>query len=800
MRLWHIIRTRTASLLLRRRREAELREELQQHIERETERLQASGLTPDAARQQALRHFGGVEWAKEQCRDARGTARLDSLGRDTRYAIRRLIRDWRFTAAAVSILGLGIGANTAIFSLVNASLFRGQALAEPHRLVDLYQNGSNRGGVDGNSYPAYLDMAASTDVFAGTTAALVPSGVNYLDAGVLRPAVAEHTTASYLSVLGLQPSLGRWFTAAEDVPGAAVVAVLGHEAWRRKFGSAPSVIGRTIRIDSVPVTIVGVGPAGHRATIDLGIVTDFWLPISSLPALGAPPRTLTRRPEEAAFSVKARLRDGVTVEQAQAAMSILGTRLAAEYPQEDPGRGIAVYASSDVRVHPQMDGLLRAVASILLVVVGLVLAIACSNLATLLLVRGTARVKEISVRLALGATRGQLVRHLLTENLMLSAGGCIAGCLLAWWAIRSLAAIDLPMVVDLSLDYRVLAFAVAISLVTGVAFGLAPALKATRVDLVPTLRGDGETRLSENRWLTVKNALVVVQVMVSVLLLGGTSLFLQLLHASRTMRTGFAVDGVAMIETDTRYAGYSAILARAGARGGSTARGRDARRAIGGADAWAAHGPDWRARDRRGREGDGRPGRWLAPGHGHLGGARVLRRHGDSHPVRTRPRRAGCPGCAARRGDQREHGAAVLRRGRRSQRGRPPVQARGGRVGGRLDRGGRRGAGHQDLARRSDAAGFLPVVRPVGSAADDRGRPHLPRRRGPRRRDAARAAHGERHAARRLGQDDGASSRGVADCAEGGGDVPRRVGSAGPVPGRDRALRRRRLRRVAPVP
>ena len=562
MRLWHILRTRTASLLLRRRREAEMREELQQHIERETERLQASGLTPDAARQQALRHFGGVEWAKEQCRDARGTARLDSLRRDTRHALRRLIRDWRFTAAAVSILGLGIGANTAIFSLVNASLFRGQALAEPHRLVDLYQNGSNRGGVDGNSYPAYLDMAASTDVFAGTTAALVPSGVNYLDAGVLRPAVAEHTTASYLSVLGLQPSLGRWFTAAEDVPGAAVVAVLGHEAWRRKFGSAPSVIGRTIRIDSVPVTIVGVGPAGHRATIDLGIVTDFWLPISSLPALGAPPRTLTRRPEEAAFSVKARLRDGVTVEQAQAAMSILGTRLAAEYPQEDPGRGIAVYASSDVRVHPQMDGLLRAVASILLVVVGLVLAIACSNLATLLLVRGTARMKEISVRLALGATRGQLVRHLLTENLMLSAGGCIAGCLLAWWAIRSLAAVDLPMVVDLSLDYRVLAFAVAISLVTGVAFGLAPALKATRVDLVPTLRGDGETRLSENRWLTVKNALVVVQVMVSVLLLGGTSLFLQLLHASRTMRTGFAVDSVAMIETDTRYAGYSAILAR----------------------------------------------------------------------------------------------------------------------------------------------------------------------------------------------------------------------------------------------
>src|SRR3954470_3053880 len=476
MRLWHMLRTRTASLLCRRRGEAESREELQQHLDRETERLVASGLTHEAARQLALRHFGGVEWAKELCRDARGTARIDSVARDTRYAVRRLLREWRFTAAAVVILGLGIGANTAIFSLVNATLFRTQPLAERDRLVDVYQVGSNRGGVDGNSYPAYLDMAAYTDVFAATTAALVPRGVSYLAGGALRPAIAEHVTASYLSVLGLRPTLGRWFTAAEDVPGAPVVVVLGHEAWQRKFGSSPSVIGRTIRIDSVPATIVGVGPAGHRATIDLGIVTDFWLPISSLPAIGAPPRALERRPEEAAFSVMARLRDGVRVEQAKAAMSILGTRLAAEYPNEDPGRGIAVFASSDVRVHPQMDGLLRTVASILLVIVGLVLAIACSNLATLLLVRGTARAKEVSIRLALGATRGQLVRHLLTESLLLSAAGCITGCLLAWWTLRLIPALDLPIAVDLRLDYRVLIFAAGISLVTGVAFGLAPAL------------------------------------------------------------------------------------------------------------------------------------------------------------------------------------------------------------------------------------------------------------------------------------------------------------------------------------
>jgi predicted permease len=487
---------------------------------------------------------------------------LDALVRDTRHALRRLVRDWRFSTAAVLILGLGIGANTALFSLINATLFRRQAFADPGRLVDIYQNASNPGGMDADSYPAYLDMAAYTDVFASTMAASVPGGVSYLDDGALRRAVVEYTTATYLPVLGLRPSFGRWFNAAEDAPGAAVVAVVGYQAWTRKFHGDPSIVGRTVRIEGVPVTIVGVGPAGHNGTINIGLVTDFWLPISSAMALGAPPDTLDRRPREAGFFVKARLRNGVTLAQAQAAMDILGRRLASEYPKEDPGRGIRVFASRDVRIHPQMDALLAPIASILLGIVGLVLAIACSNLATLLLVRGAARAKEVSVRLALGATRGQLVRHLLMESLLLSLAGGVAGCIMAWWGIRSLGSLDLPIVVDLTLDYRVLTFAFGLSLVTGMAFGLAPALKATRIDLVPTLRNDGETRSADHRWLTLKNALVVFQVAVSVVLLGVTSLFLQILSVSRSERVGFAVDGIAMLETDTRYAGYSATDAR----------------------------------------------------------------------------------------------------------------------------------------------------------------------------------------------------------------------------------------------
>jgi predicted permease len=559
MRFLHILRSRLRSVFLRGGREADLREELQLHIDRETERLQAGGLSPEAARQQALRGFGGVEQIKEACRDARGTMSLDALRRDGRHSVRRLVRDWRFTTAAILILGLGIGADAAMFSVVNRALFKPQPFTDPERLVEIYQNAPNGGGVGASSYPAYLDMAAVSDVFSSTTAVLIPRGVNYLNEGALRQAVAEHTTATYLSVLGLRPSLGRWFDTTEDTRGAPVVAVLGHETWIRKFRADPSVVGRTLRMEGVPVTIVGVGPAGHAATLGLGLVTDFWLPISALPTLGGAPRALERRPEEAAFFVKARLRDGVTVAQAQAAMTNLGARLKAEYPKEDPGAGISVFASGDVRFHPQMDTLVKAIASVLVIVVGLVLAIACSNLATLLLVRGTARAKEVSVRLALGATRGQLVRHLLTESLILSTAGGIAGCVLAWWTIRSLNALELPITVDFSLDYRVLAFTIALSLATGVLFGLAPALKTTKVDLLPTLRDDDKTRSATHGWLTLKNALVVFQVAVSVLLLGGASVYLQMLEASRTQRAGFAIDGVAMLETDARYSGYSAL-------------------------------------------------------------------------------------------------------------------------------------------------------------------------------------------------------------------------------------------------
>ena len=566
MRAWHIIRSRLRSLLFSGGLESDLNEELQFHLERETERLQASGLSREDARLQALRLFGGVEQIKEASRDARGTAAFDALARDTRYGVRRLLRDWRFTTAAVLILGLAIGANTAIFSVVNAVLFRASPFADPVRLVNIYQNDPAGKPLVVISYDSYMEIAQYTDIFAATMAATIPVPARYLHDGGILSGTAEYATATYLDVLGLRPSLGRWFDATEERPGAPLVAVLGYQAWTRVFRADPSILGRIVRIEGAPVTIVGVGPANHRGTLDVGLATDFWLPVPALRELNALPGMGMRAGPTiiAPFLVKARLREGATVAQAKAAMDVLAPRLVAALPEEvrgggefAVGAGITVVAATDVRVHPQADAPFMAIASGLLVVVSLVLAIACSNLATLLLVRGAARTKEISVRLALGATRRQLVRHLLTESLLLSLAGGIAGNILAWWTLRALQGVELPFTVDLTVDYRVLAFAMALSLVTGVAFGLVPALKATRVDLLTALRDEGVPPIDHRR-LTLKNALIVVQVAVSVLLLGGTSIFLQQLAATRERRVGYAVDGVAMLETDARFAGYPA--------------------------------------------------------------------------------------------------------------------------------------------------------------------------------------------------------------------------------------------------
>ena len=482
----------------------------------------------------------------------------DLLWGDLKQAIRRLGRDWQFALAAVLILALGIGVNTAIFSVVNALLFRKQPFPDSNRLVNLYQNVGEGAQPTGVSFPTYRDIADSADVFSAA-AAILPDSVAYQGREDLRLAIAEYITSNYLEVAGYRVTAGRWFTAAEDRAGATPTAVIGYRTWQTKFASDYGILGRTIHLNGAPVIVVGIGPQPLASAFHPSLITDFWLSMSAIPTVeaGTNRAGLLDHRGEFPFEVRARLRNGVSVSQARAAMDVLARRLAADHPDTDPGKGITLLATDDVVIHPREQDLwMKLISTILLTIVGLVLAIACSNLATLLLVRGTSRAKEVSVRLAVGATRWQLVRHFLTESVLLSVCGAAGGFVLSSWTIRYLASL-IPISFDMRIDYRILAFTLALSLVTGIGLGLAPALRSTHVDLLPFLRGESASLSLSRGWFTLKNVLLAGQVAGSFLLLMGTAFLVRAVLSVDTEDPGFAVQGVALVSTNARYAGYN---------------------------------------------------------------------------------------------------------------------------------------------------------------------------------------------------------------------------------------------------
>jgi len=489
---------------------------------------------------------------------------MDSLARDVRYAVRQLIKSPAFTSTAVLIVALGIGANTAAFSVVNAMLLRPQPFERPDELVDIYQD-SDDGEPNSTSFPAYRDMAAHDDLFTGVAATFSSSASLQRNEG-LAQALVEFSTSNYLEVLGLRPSLGRWFEAIEDQPGGEPVAVLTHRAWQAKFGADPGILGQTVRLNGAPITVVGIGPEGFNGYLPLNAI-DMWVSLSSLGPLHGEyaAATLEQRGDHWWFA-KARLREGVTPQRVQEAMNGLADRLAAEFPEHNEGRRITVFAPGDVRMHPSVDAMLSPTAAFLMAVVGLVLLIACSNLANLLLARASVRGKEMSIRAALGANRGQVVRQLLTESVLLALGGGALGLLVASWLVRILMTLDLPlptpMALDLGLDARVLGFATVLSILTGIAFGLAPAIKASRPDLASTMREDATPAAWRQRRFGLRNGLVVLQVAMSFVLLVAAGLFIRSLNNAQQIDTGFAVDDVAYLQTNPGHAGYSSDDAR----------------------------------------------------------------------------------------------------------------------------------------------------------------------------------------------------------------------------------------------
>ena len=459
---------------------------------------------------------------------------------EIRHSLRQLARRPGINALAVLSLALGIGVNSSMFSLVDAVLLDEPALREPHRLVEVYTSDSSRFPYSTSSYPDYVSARDGVEGLEGLAAFSVHIA-SYDDGERTRLLFGEVVSGNFFGVLGVQPSLGRSFLPEEDsTPGTHPVVILGNGFWKREMAGDPEVLGRTLELNGLALTIVGVAPPSYRGTMP-GLAADYWVPMQMHDALAERPRLESRGSR--AFFLKGRLADGVALEQAQARFDALAAGLAEQYPETNEERRFTLVASEDVAINPGIDGPIWAVAGLLLTVVGLVLLIACSNIANLLLARAADRRREIAVRLALGAGRGRLVRQLLSESLLLALSGGALGLLVAVGLTRLVVSfqppLPIPLALDLGVDARVLTFTLLIALATGLACGLAPALRASRPQLAPALRDESLGVGRGHRKLGLRNVLVVAQVMLSTVLLLGAGLFLRSLGQAQNIDPGF---------------------------------------------------------------------------------------------------------------------------------------------------------------------------------------------------------------------------------------------------------------------
>ena len=515
----------------RKRMLQQLDDEIHEHIETETQDNIARGMSPEGARYAALRKFGNVTRVKEDTREVWSSVWLEQLLRDVRFALRMLRKSPGFTAVAIFTLALGIGANSAMFSVVNGILLRSLPFKEPSRLVTVLDTKPSKGVdwlyVSPNRFEEWVRRNTTLDQIAAAENCffkLESHGAPILLQGGC-------ATASFFPMLGVQPFLGRLFTPEEDRPGGNTVAVLSYGCWKEKFGGDPAAIGKTIRrtANDAEFTIIGVLPADFKfATEDFAL----WAPINTDPNY--------RDRDDHHLLVFARLKDGVTLPQAQAQMDGVAQQLASEYPTTSAGWGITVRPLQ--RFYSSVRNI-RQTLWVLLAAVGFLLLIACANVANLLLARATVRRKEIAVRLAVGATRPRLVQQLMTESLLLGVMGGATGFLLARLAFKSMMAIA-PYIPSfrpnaIQMDDEVLAFATVISVVASVAFGLTPALRTSRLDLNDALRDAGRGTRGSRRDRLTRSLLVTSEIALAVVLVGGAGLLIESYRNLQTDRLGF---------------------------------------------------------------------------------------------------------------------------------------------------------------------------------------------------------------------------------------------------------------------
>jgi predicted permease len=473
-----------------------------------------------------------------------------------------------FTLAAVLSLGLGVGVNSTIFTLVNALLLRPTAVSEPDRLVDVYTSREEIPYLT-TSYLDYRDLSAENDVFSGLVAYSL-MGVIFSHDAQSEMVLGEIVTGNYFEVLGVEPEVGRTFLPEEvRTPGTHPVAIASYGLWQRRFGGDPSLVGSTIRINGNVFTVVGIAPKTFTGSLPV-ISPEIWIPVMMEEGIDSwgvsdvdPSPTGDTRLERRGhrwLSVKGRLKPGVTIPQAEAQLQTLFSRLSQEYPETNQDRTIRVLPTSGVRFHPEVDRVLAPAGIVILAVVGMVLLIACANVANMLLARASARRREIAVRMAMGASRGRLLQQLLTESVLLSSLGGALGLILAYWTSDLLLAFqptgNNTIVLELGLDMRVFLFTLTMSLVSGLVFGLAPAIRASRPDLVPSLKDEARFEGGERRF-GFRNLLVIGQVAVSIVLLVGASLMVRSLQSAHEMDLGFRAERLAVMELDLDLHGYS---------------------------------------------------------------------------------------------------------------------------------------------------------------------------------------------------------------------------------------------------
>ena len=562
------IRHRLRAVFARAAVEQELDDELRFHVEHAAENYERQGMPRDAALRRARLEFGGVEWTKEASRDVRGVARLESIARDVRYAIRSLRSRPAFTLTVVGTLALGIGANTAIFTLVDALLLRPLPVPHPEQLViasDPAEVNDNAVGdplTDFVSFLLYRDVRARNTVFtdmyaSGWSGPIDVSIGASADAAVEQPH-ARFVTGNFFSVLGVPAYAGRTFTAAEDqTPGQDPVVVLTYEYWQRRFLGSRAAIGSVIRVNDVAVTIVGVTPPGFRGDI-VGQPLDFWLPMMMDPVI-APKMNLLNDRAWSWLVMMGRLKPGVTLEQARHEISAVEANAIREHLS---GRGLAQFndglQANPIHVVPGARGFSERRAEygkalwVLLAAVGLVILVVCANVSSLMLARIVARRREMTVRMTLGAGRGRLIQQLLVEGTLLALVSSVLGLVAAAWGSRMLLTTvgapnilgqASPVTIDTAPDARVLAFTATLTLGCVLLFGLLPAFRATsgaNVDLATSLRTQGRNlmgaaRIGGRANIPFGRALVVAQIALSMLLLIGGGLLVrsmqQLLHS-----------------------------------------------------------------------------------------------------------------------------------------------------------------------------------------------------------------------------------------------------------------------------